>query len=137
MDYSCKYRTNHFEVEDYKKFMELASRLNADEVMCSEYGDNRGRDTVILGEGGICISDGEDGSYEDGIGEFYKELQKILPVGEAAIFMEIGSEGFRYLTGSAVIVTRDTITSRDLEHIALDAAREALGNKDYTTQMTY
>ena len=56
-------------------------------------------------------------AYEDGIGieDFIQELQPNLPEGECFIYIEIGHENLRYLSGTATIATRN-----DIQYVTLD-----------------
>lgn len=72
---------------------------------------------------------------DNGMLEFYQELQKILPDHEAMIYMEAGNEKLRYVVGHATIVTNKEICSINMADAALKTARSMLGEEDFATQM--
>lgn len=95
-------RSNYIKVSDPEKFKEL----------CEERGL-----TVIEQEGGGigCISENEDGDinnfgYDDETGDeverpdFMEEVAKILLDDEVFIWMSIGNEKMRYLSGYATAI---------------------------------
>lgn len=75
----------------------------------------------------------EDPDFTD----FLYGLQKLLPDGEAMIFMESGEEKLRYVTGYATVVTNKGIEYLSLTDLALKTAREMLGDPDFDTRMEY
>ena len=68
---------------------------------------------------------------------FFSELQKILPAGEAIIFIEVGSEEMRYLSGLSTIITKDACQQLDLSDLSVTVARNMLCNSEFKTKMDY
>jgi len=145
-----KCRTNYFSVTDEARFREIISNCSGEEVcvliqsekdkskfgfycscnfsglmeaedkeMCESCDDKTCYD---------CINMDSDGALD----YLYEELQKILPAGEAVIITEIGSEAMRYLSADCIIITKDEIRGLVLSDLALSAAREMLGNPEFT-----
>lgn len=149
-------RTNYFRVTDEKRYSELFSRLSAED----EIKDFSGKDgdgvmwhgfgayspiecPVYIDDDGnpvdpSTVDNNEDWDTEDDMDWFVTELKKILPADEAFILMEVGYEKLRYLTGWAMVATRDKPTEYiNLPNSAVDAARKLLGDDEWTTKMEY
>jgi len=58
--------------------------------------------------------------------DFAKEIQELLPASECFIFMEVGNEKIRYLSGYALVATRDQIKEFNLQDLVEEAAKEML-----------
>ena len=84
----------------------------------------------------ICEDESDVDINDDGILEFYQELQKILPDHEAMIYMEAGNEKLRYVVGWVTIVTNKEIRFINMKDVALRTVKDMLG-EDFTTQMEY
>ncbi len=101
-DWHGSARTNYFRVKDRAKFEECINGIEGLEVI--EDGDGR----VGL------LSEGEFGGWPNGVyDEETDELEEIdlceivsghLQDGSVAVFMEVGAEKLRYLTGVAVAI---------------------------------
>lgn len=133
-------RTNYFRVTDEKKYQELFETLSAEDEIydftktCNE--------TILHGFGSYSDinyypSDeyiDENGYPLDG---FTKELQKLLPEGEAAIIKDISWEKLRFVFGGAYVITSKEIRYISLDDTVLDAARDMLSDETWTTQIDY
>lgn len=143
-NYSCVSRTNYFRVTDEERYKELFAGLSSeDKIDDFTYKDEEGVVWHGFGSyGSISWSDGEetDGSDEDDeqdINDFAYELQKILPEGEAFVLFEGGHEKLRYVTGTALVVTKNRTEFLDLRNKAVEIAREMLGDKKWCTKCEY
>ena len=96
-------RTNYFKVRDVEAFEKVAGKIEV-EIIESGDGDDTLYGLIWLGEGGWPndLYDEDAGEYEPF--DLYDEIGAVLAPGEVAIFMEIGYEKMRYLTGYAIAV---------------------------------
>lgn len=157
--YQGSTRTNYFKVINENAFTKLIDLCGTDDpdgvsLWTNEtqdgvkrygfgcYGDISGIpiESAENSEGG-CENERED-EYEDEDVEydydaFIKELQKLLPESEAVIITHTGHEKLRYLVGSITVVTRDEVEYQSLSDVALQTAREMLGNPHWTTKDSY
>ena len=150
-NYYGKARTNYFTVSNKEKFEDIVGRCGiADgEIEIIDDGNEKYGfmcDGSILGlpdidEDNLVNDESEGDDYEDdydySYGLFCKELQGVIPEGEAIIITEIGSEKMRYLTGFSSIITKNQMSHIDLRQVCLSKARELLGDNNYDTQMEY
>ena len=146
-NYECASRTNYFRVTDEERYKELFAGLSSeDKIDDFTHKDEEG--VVWHGFGSydsIGWSDGkepedpddDDEDDDQDIVDFAYELQKILPDGEAFILFESGHEKLRYVTGTALIVTKDGTEFLDLRNKAVEIAREMLGDKKWCTKCEY
>lgn len=139
-NYYCTSRTNYFRVTDENAYAELFKSL------CSENGvedftetDENGVIWHGFGSYGTidyCEQD-KDGNYDDpDFDLFAKQLQEILPDDEAFVLLEVGNEKLRYVTGYAIIITKNNIRSIDLTEVARNECKKLLG-ADFKTKMEY
>lgn len=84
----------------------------------------------------ICRDKEDLAEDSNGMDTFYKELQQILPNGEAMILQEAGHEKLNYVAGIATIITNKEIRFLDLSKLAVKTAGDMLGT-DFQTQMDY
>ena len=68
-----------------------------------------------------------DKYMNDNILCFVKELVKILPEDECFVLIESGHEGWRYVTGYALVATRNDMRSVDLDSFINKSVKELLG----------
>lgn len=80
--------------------------------------------------------DDAEGEWES-IEGFIKKLQPLLPEDEAFIYQESGYEKLRYITGYALVATRDKVECVDITSGAVELARKMLNNPDFKTQLEY
>lgn len=136
-DYIAMGRTNYFHVTDEDKYQELIKGLVSNGYW---YDFSRVEDSGVIHAFGFdgCFdwTDPEDEDQDSNLDYFLDEIQKILPDGEAFMCFEIGHEKFRYVVGEVCVVTKPEIAWFNLDHIAMDWAKNILG-PEFTTQTTY
>jgi hypothetical protein len=139
-NYYSKCRTNYFAVTDVEKFADIIKHLSGeDEVVFCEHETDKDK-YMFYCESNLTgyISDpDDDDSIDEAFDKMVEELQKILPDGEVIILTEAGSEKMRYILCSATIITNSEVKYVNLADIALNMARELLGNPNFTTEMEY
>lgn len=134
--YGCS-RTNYFRVTDEEKYNELFSNLISNEADIEDFTEER-EGVLYHGFGAFdSIDYVPKNSQEFDFDLFLSELQKILPENEAFIYMESGHQKLCYITGFAIVVTKDKIANIDIRTMALKMAKQMLNNEDYDTQMEY
>ena len=139
-NYVSKCRTNYFAVMDVEKFTDIMKHLSGDgEIDFYEHASDKGKymfycDGVL---NGYMNDPDDDDSIDDATGQMIKELQAILPDGEAIILTEAGSEKMNYISCVATIITNNTTGYVNLYDVALEKARTILGNPEYNTQLDY
>lgn len=140
-NYECAVRTNYFHVKDEIAFKELMGK-----VVCSEDGldiferkDEKGMTMYGFG----CYSsimgidtEGED-KDEYSYDKFIDELQKNVEPSDAIIIFEAGHEKLRSIGLYADIITSEGYNMLNLEHMAVESAKNMLKNPDWETRYTY
>jgi len=140
MSNSCgRMRTNYFRVTDADKLKEIIAkcqRTDCEEVLLFEE-ETEGE--TLYGFGcpaalqGYYDADAMEYDYD----AFLDDLQTVIAPGDAAIIMEIGYEQLSYVSGMAIIVTREKTESMDFTQLVLKKAAEVVGNPDYHTRIEY
>jgi hypothetical protein len=119
-NYESRFRTNYFRVKSEDAFCKWAYDIGAD---YSSLKIDGGVGWVLTRQG--SVPDFSE-SREEEI-DFASELSEHLVEGEVAIYMEVGYEKLRYLSGVAVAVAWDgRVTYVDLNEI-YERAREEFG----------
>jgi len=143
-NYNAFTRSNYFKVTDAERMKELVASCacDEDELQLFERDDADGGQTFGFGcyssISGLEVPCEEPDEYpEYDFDAFAAELQKILCDGDAIIITEIGYEKLRYLIGYSVIITKTEIRTVDIQNESLKAAKEMLGNPDFTTVAEY
>lgn len=128
-------RTNYFRVTDEAAYQKLFSKLIGED----DIHDFTKEDDGVTYHGFGCFGciGFEDGSGVSSIDDFFDELQKILPDGEAFVFMEGGHEKLRYVIGCVDIVTKDRKEFMDIQTYALQHARKMLRDPEFETELEY
>ncbi|MCD8109992.1 MAG: hypothetical protein LUE14_07825 [Clostridiales bacterium] len=142
-NYAQASRTNYFKVIDENRFYSLCDHLYSSDDHVETFTEENASGETLVSFG--CTSDmgySPDGDEDEGawccsLEPFFKELQKILPDGEAAIYTEAGHDKLRNVYGSAWVVTNTQIKYISLGDVAMSTARELLGNPGYTTKLDY
>ena len=134
-NYEATTRTNYFRVTDEEKWQELFEGLiSHDEI--DDY--TKKKDGITYhGFGAYSSIEYMDAETEEcDFDIFINELQKILPDNEAFIYMEVGNEKLRYLTGIVIVATNKEMRSMSLESWAKEQAKLLLGD-DFKTRTEY
>ncbi len=133
-------RTNYFHVKSEEAFRELMSHVTAeDEIHIFEETDLSGKPMFGFGCYGSIyglISD-DDEEAEESYDDFILKLQECIVDDDAAIIMEAGYEKLRYIVGTALVVTSKETYFVDAKDVAIDKARELLGNPEWITKCEY
>lgn len=131
-DYRCKNRSNYFRVLDEEKYQKIVSRMSSSDGYF-ETGKKE-RDGQLhhnfVCEGQIMyVPEGweEDCDEDEAIGQFYEDIQQILPDDEAVIITKIGHEKLCYLTGFATVITKNQVEHLDIWDLAEEKAGQILG----------
>ena len=91
----------------------------------------------LYNENGICIYSRWDDIADLAVDDsFVSKLQKILHPDDAFIYIEAGHENLRYVSGSAVIATRDNMKYTSLDEVISSSIKEFLG-KNASVKYTY
>ena len=137
MNYYGTARSNYFQVKDTQKFKEAMNNFcHIKIVEQTPFKDQTNEHAVM-----ITLSDFNDSGffpeypYNDELeddarngDDLLKTIADHLKEGEVAILMEIGSEGLRYLCGSAQAVnSKNERSHRFLEEIYTDAEKLSEG----------
>ena len=150
-NYYCACRTNYFRVTDEERYKQLYSNLYCSEDIIYDFTKKDEDGTVWHGFGAYSSIDyklyrthcDDSGEYEDNFDfdldfdAFLKEIQQILPDDEAFIYMETGHEKLRYVTGHAVVATKNAVECIDITASALLLASKMLGDPEFQTVVEY
>lgn len=129
-NYECASRTNYFRVTDEEKYQELFGKFTDNIVQ----DFSKEIDGIIYH--GFGAYDSVEYCLECDFNVFIKELRKILPEDEAFILFESGNEKLRYVTGVAYVCTRHNEKCFDLNTLAVQHAKNILGD-DFQTETCY
>lgn len=140
-NYNCTIRTNYFRVKDADKFKEFMSDVygSEDEIKVFEETDKDG--VTRYGFGccgqirGVCPTN-EDGIFS-GYAAFIEGLQELVVEDDAIIIFETGSDGLRYFTGTADVITTNGHKYLRIEDWATKVAAKMLHNPKFTTRVDY
>ena len=140
-NYYAKIRTNYFSVVNSEALKILISCLSTgDKVEIFEEKQEDGKIKYAFGctgsINGLPVKN-QEGGEEDNLEAFYTALQQLLDKDDAIILTEIGSEKLSYLVSQSTVITKEDIQCVNSKEIALELAREMLGNKEYQTQQDY
>lgn len=121
-NYESACRTNYFEVTDETKYQELLEAIKQNyDVSQLEMKEN-GKVRHAFG-----AYDEIDLEYVNGFdGNWIKELQKILPAGEAFVLIVSGHEKLASVSAGATIITNDAVDILDLETMIGDMISEKI-----------
>nr|MCR4693221.1 hypothetical protein [Bacillota bacterium] len=98
--------------------------------------DDNGKKVFAFGGFGeiMGLNNAEDDCSYD---EFVKELQEHIAEDDAVIILESGKEKLRYITGYATVVTSSESKFVNIANIAIDLAKKALDNQNWSTDISY
>lgn len=140
-NYNCAIRTNYFRVKDADKFKAFMSDIySADgEIEVFEETDKDG--VTRYGFGCYGQIRGVFPTNEDGIfseyAAFIEGLQELVAEDDAIIIFETGSDGLRYFTGTADVITTNGHKYLRIEDWATKVAAKMLNNPKFTTEVAY
>ena len=140
-NYTCTIRTNYFRVKDADKFKTFMSDVygTEDEIEVFEETDKDG--VTRYGFGccgqirGVCPTN-EDGIFSE-YAAFIEGLQELVAEDDAIIIFETGSDGLRYFTGTADVITTNGHKYLRIEDWATKVAAKMLNNPKFTTRVAY
>lgn len=130
------FRTNYFTVTDESKYENIIEKIKE----TNEIYDHK---EVINGKtfhmfGGYDTSFGIECSENDNPEDTAAaELQTIIPDNEAILIMENVDEKLRYVHAGCWIITNKEIKYIWLHEIALETAKQMLGNPKWNTTLEY
>lgn len=165
-EYYSRCRTNYFAVNDEQRFRDAINRCSSDkpiEIYESTIDGVRqfafGCPGKISGiapindpavTDGCCKPGGYDGDcsgcdgmedcyndHDNDLPAFYEALQNVVADGHAIIITEVGYEKMCCVVGEAVVITKHDQRSIDLETQSLSVARQMLGRRHYSPQLSY
>ena len=136
-NYIATSRTNYFTVTDEEQYKKLFCNLTA-ESNIEDFTKTDLDGKIVHGFGaydsiGYIDPDTEENDFEI----FLQELQKILPEGEAFIYLESGHEKLRYVVGDIIVVTANDNVRLSISEQAKLLAKSLLNNEDFDTVMEY
>jgi hypothetical protein len=126
-------------VKDAEKFNAIMAQTVADFDGVDVWTETAKDGTKLFGFGcfgmiaGICPTENGDADFD----EMCRQLSQVVADDDAIIIFENGHEKLRYVTGYATVITANAVKTVDLQAVAIEAAREALGNPKFTTECEY
>ena len=136
-NYMATTRTNYFRVTDEEKYDQLIEGLtpknNIRDFTKKDEDGTIWHGFGCMGSIDYCPQDNDECDFD----AFIRELQKILPENEAFILMESGYENLCYVVGFVAVVTKDKSKTIDMHTLALECAKEMLGNSDFRSRLDY
>ena len=139
-NYECAVRTNYFHVKDEFSFKEFMKKVvcSEDDLDIFESKDEKGMTMYGFGcYGGIMgiAAEGED-EDEYSYDKFIDELRKNIEPGDAIIIFEAGHEKLCSIGMYADVITSEGYNMLNLEHMAVESAKNMLENPDWETKCT-
>ena len=138
-NYDAVTRTNYFRVTDEEEYARILSRFcSEDEIY--DFSEKKEDGTFLHGfgtYGSLYYYPGEEEDEDPDIGQFFLDIQKILPDDEVFVLMEAGHEKLRYVVGAVDIVTSKEHRWLNLKEFAVVSAKEMLGDKFRGTDLEY
>lgn len=121
-NYESACRTNYFEVTDDVKYQELLEALMQSYDISKIEREENGKVRHAFG-----TYEDIDLEYVDGFdGNWIKEMQSILPDGEAFVLIVTGHEKLSSVSAGATIITNDAVDIVDLETMIGDMIAEKI-----------
>ena len=134
-------RTNYFKVKNEKAFLNFMNNVVGDDFYIFDKEDKDGNKSFGFGcygeIYGIATKVGDENEVEYDYDLFLENLQEHIADNDAIIIMEAGHEKLRYVKGSVLVITSAKIMYKDTDELAIELARKALKNENYTTQLYY
>ena len=152
--YNCTIRTNYFKVNNEDAFLELMKHVQGAEnkvevfsLVASVvkkfafgcYGAIVGIDEDFYLQENHIDPTNEDEFDEDDFTEnryfmFVEHLQTLVAEDDAIIIYEAGNEKFRYVVGSAELITREKTEYLEIKDFARMRVAQLLDNPSWTTR---
>ena len=152
-DYSGYTRTNYFKVTNEDALFKLIDECGSKDPRGIEiwtFQDEDGSKLYAFASesdllGLPIVNDDNNRSEEDDCvheldfdyDDFIRELQKLLPDGEAVLITNIGKEKLCYLHGDMHVVTNKQTVRKSLHSIGIETARTLLDNAKWDTKNEY
>lgn len=140
-NYACAMRTNYFHVKDEIAFKELMGKVVCTEgdVDIFERKDEKSMTMYGFGCYGSIMGISAEGEDEDeySYDKFIDELRKNIEPGDAIIIFEAGHEKLCSIGMYADVITSEGCNILNLEHMAVESAKNMLKNPDWETKCTY
>ena len=138
-NYECAVRTNYFHVKDEIAFKEFMGKVvcTEDDLDIFESSDEKGEMIYGFGCYGSIMGLATEGEDEYSYDKFIDGLQKIIESNDAIIIFEAGHEKLRSIGMYADIITSEGYNMLNLEHMAVESAKNMLKNPDWEAECTY
>ena len=146
-NYYASTRTNYFRVKDADEFRAFMSHVygTEDRIDLWEEKDTEGRIVFGFGTNGSiagfddCSSESDEDEADDecDYDAFVEKLQTFVADDDAIIIFESGHEKLRYVTGTALVITRDCCDYLDIADLAVKHAAALLKNPQWNTTCSY
>ena len=139
--YTCVIRTNYFRVKDADKFKSFMNDVYSNRAEVEVFEDTDKNGVTRYGFGccgqirGVCQIK-EDGIFTE-YAAFIEGLQELVAEDDAIMIFETGSDGLRYLTGTADVITAEGHKYLRIEDWATKMAAKMLNNPEFTTRVDY
>ena len=140
-NYECAVRTNYFHVKDEIAFKELMGKVVCTEGDLDIFERKDEKSMTMYGFGcyssimGIATEGEDKGEYS--YDKFIDELRKNVEPSDAIIIFEAGHEKLRSIGMYTDIITSEGYNMLNLEHMAVESAKNMLKNPDWETECTY
>lgn len=135
--YEATMRTNYFRVTDEEKYNDLYAGLVGDAYIEDFTKTENGIIYHGFGTYGsidwITPETREDDDPEYDFDMFINKLREILPDDECFVYIEAGNEKLRYITGLAIVATKNEVRSFDLDGYIDQTVKDMLGPDAKTT----
>lgn len=140
-NYACAIRTNYFHVTDETAFKEFMEKVvcSEDDLNIFEASDEKGETIYGFGCCSSIMGIATEGEDEDeySYDKFIDELRKNIEPGDAIIIFEAGHEKLCSIGMYADVITSEGCNILNLEHMAVESAKNMLKNPDWETKCTY
>lgn len=140
-NYECAMRTNYFHVKDEIAFKELMGKVVCTECDLDIFERKDEKSMTMYGFGcyGSIMGISAEGEDEDeySYDKFIDELRKNIEPGDAIIIFEAGHEKLCSIGMYADVITSEGCNILNLEHMAVESAKNMLKNPDWETKCTY
>lgn len=138
-NYNCTIRTNYFRVKDADKFKEFMSTVYSTKAEIKVF-ESLDKDGVARYGFGCCgqirgVRPANEGGIFSKYAAFIEGLQELVAEDDAIIIFETGSDGLRYLTGTADVITTEGYKYLRIEDWATKVAAKMLNNPEFTTRV--